>query len=249
MYAYRFIGVCGHEDEIGDVTSDDFHRHGGGNMQVSLKIDQKQRTIAAAKGYGVLGDKLTLYVSEDVYQMLDPDRVAIDSKGNLQPYFYISVWWDEDIKEMKLAEGGRTTKIESKLVDYILENSKKTFDADCVRKLYELQDEAYKEIREETIKYIEAKKAEAEKKRKIEEAKEILKKELKELEERIENERQKRLEREKRIEELEEMLAEMKTFIEEKNLVEEFIDYTMKKVAENERGKIREKYGFEDCDC
>jgi hypothetical protein len=148
----------------------------GTQLYVKLPLDHTQRTKLVAKGRISPSDKhILMYLDENAVRMLNPTRVYITEHGEVVILDHI----ERENDSVRLHDFyGRKTTIIKELVDYIIENDKQTFDSDCIRKLYELQD---RELEEEMRRIQE----ERERKRKIAEAREILREEIEQLESNI----------------------------------------------------------------
>jgi len=178
-----------------------------------------------------------LNVTREALEHIDPRRVFIDREGHLR---YCNTV-DEDEISLKYYRY-TTSEIDLKLLEFIVNSKKKEFDIECMNKLYELQNEAIevakkkKEQEEE-----ERRRREEERRRKEEEiarARELLKNEIEELKRKIGELRD-------RMYKLEEKYEMLREFIEENDLVNDFIEYVVSSENENKKKEIIEKFGFE----
>jgi len=219
------------------------------NLRVVLGLNDTQRVKALAKGMIKENlEKLVLQVDPSVVKMLDPARVRVTEGGRLIILDRIERENEHDLnKEYRvyLAEYGLITGIISDLTDYIIENGKTTFDADCLNYVYELQNKAIERVRNEIEKVRESIRRSREMERRKEEARELLKDEIeayrktiKELEDKVSRLRSETAE-------LEDVIDVYVEFIKEKGLEEEFINYVKEKEREKLEEEISEKYRLE----
>jgi len=178
-----------------------------------------------------------LNIEKEALEHIDPKRMFVDRGG------YIRYCNTVDDDEISLKYYRYTTsEIDLKLLEFIVNSKKKEFDIECMNKLYELQNEAIevakkkKEQEEE-----ERRRREEERRRKEEEiarARELLKNEIEELKRKIGELRD-------RMYKLEEKYEMLREFIEENDLVNDFIEYVVSSENENKKKEIIEKFGFE----
>jgi archaellum component FlaC len=217
-------------------------------LSVEFELSDAQRTKAIAKGM-VRGnlEKLVLPVDPSIVKMLDPARVRVTRKGRLIILDRVERENEYDLdKEPRiyLSESGLHTDITDDLIDYIIENGKTTFDADCLSKLYELQDRAIERARKEVEEVRESIRRSREIQRKKEEARELLKDEIEAYRKRIKELEEEVSRLKDRISELEGIVESYTEFIREKELEKEFINYVKEKESEELEEEIREKYGL-----
>jgi len=181
-----------------------------------------------------------LNVKKEALEHIDPCRVFVDRDGYLR---YCNTVDDDEIS-LKYYRW-TTSDIDIKLLEFIVNSKKKEFDIECMNKLYELQNEAVeatkkkKEQEKEEIR-----RREEERKKKEEEiarARELLKNEIEELKKRIEDQRN----RINSLEKVKEKYEMLKKFIEENDLVNDFIEYVVSSENENKKKEIIEEYKFE----
>jgi phenylalanyl-tRNA synthetase alpha subunit len=223
-------------------------------LSVVLELNDTQRAKAIAKG---LADKYNLkHIVLDVTdeKLIDPTRVRVTIDGKLKILDCIKVENEYDLEKQSkfyFDEDGRVTKVKTKLVDFILDKEKKSFDEECFRELYRLQDEALKEVMDDVEKAKFWKREVKEHEKKVEEAKKILANTLKIYEDTINELKAKVRELESENSNLNRIIIDYASFIESKQLTEEFIEAIMKKRMDMEKSRIREEYLLrgeeEDC--
>jgi len=216
------------------------------NLQVVLWLNDSQRTKALAKGLISENlNRLVLPVSNDAIKLFDNSRLVVGKTGIVRIFDGIEVKNEYDLNkepEITLSEYGRITSIVRKLVDYIIENEKRVFDADCIRCLYELQDEAIERVRKEVEEERESIRKIREIEKRREEAKEILKDLIADYEKTIAELKKKISNLETRLAELEDVVDDYAEFIKEKGLDDEFVNYIRERESEEKEEEIREKY-------
>ena len=218
-------------------------------LYVVLGLNDAQRTKALAKG--MIKDNLSslkLYLSQDVVKLLDPARVRVTEGGRLIILDQIERENEHDLSKeprIYLAEYGLITGILSDLTDYIIDNGKTTFDADCLRYLYKLQDEAIERVRNEIEKVRESIRRSREMERRKEEARELLKKEIEEYERTIAELKEKVSNLESRLAELNDIIEDYAEFIKTQDLDDEFVSFVADKRSKDKESEIREKYMLE----
>jgi len=215
-------------------------------LYVVLGLNNDQRTRALAKGMISENlNKLVLPVSNDAVKLFDSSRLVVSETGIVRIFDGIEVKNEYDLNkepEVTLSEYGRITSIVRKLVDYIIENEKRAFDADCIRYLYELQDDALAEKRSEVMKNREEIRRQREIEKKREEAKEILKDLIADYKKTIAELKKKISNLEARLAELEDVVGNYAEFVKEKELEDDFIDFIASREEEAKKEEIREKY-------
>jgi uncharacterized protein YoxC len=211
-------------------------------------LTEEQRTKAIANGFSeaMESNVLTLPLTEDALPLLDPNRVVVKRDNELEILSHVKVENEYDIDKptvVHLDTSGYITDIGIKFADYIISSGKRYIDAEALKALYKLQDEALEKVRQRI-------EAEKEKKRKLREARELLKEEIEgykkrieSLEEKINSLKAEISEKDKEIEELQKIIEDYAKFIKSKNLASEFITFIEREESES---KIREKYMLEE---
>jgi len=213
------------------------------NLYIELYLDKSQITEALKNGLlKKPASYIELNVSDDVIPLLDSSRLVVRSDGRIEIFDRIN----DRNGNITLKEFGELTDIKYNLVDYIVKNRKTVFDVDCLKKLYELQDQAIENYK----KRIENEKRMIEEKKK---ARELLSSEFKEMERRINELYRNNESLQNRIKELEKEIGELREkyktlvkFINEKNLVNDFINWIKEVEEEEVEKKIIERFELED---
>jgi alanyl-tRNA synthetase len=213
-------------------------------------LTEEQRTSAIARGFGEAREfsTLTLPLTEDALPLLDPSRVVVRG-SELKILSSVKIENEYDIDKptiVHLDASGYITDIGIKFADYIIGSGKRCVDAEALKALYKLQDEALERLKRVTD-------AEKERKRKLREARELLKEEIEAYQKKIEALEQKIEAKSKEIarlnsdiEGLLEVIKDYARFIKAKNLVSEFIAFIVDKQRKESEDKIREKYMLEE---
>jgi len=221
------------------------------NIYVKLRLGEERRTRAIAKGFRELleSNVLTLPLTEDALPMLDSSRVVVKDNNELVILSNVKVENEYDIDKptaVYLDTSGYITVADIRFADYIISSGKRYVDAEALKVLYKLQDEALEKVKRRID-------AEKEKKRKLREARELLKEEIEGYQKKIESLEHKieakdeeiaRLKRD--IEGLLDVIRDYAEFIKAKNLVSDFMAFIVDEQRKEDEDKIREKYMLEE---
>jgi hypothetical protein len=212
---------------------------------------EEQRTRAIANGFSeaMESNVLTLPLTEDALPLLDPSRVVVKRDNELEILSNVKVENEYDIDEPTVARldtSGYLTDADIKFADYIISSGKRYVDAEALKALYKLQDEALEKVRQRVD-------AEKEKKRKLRDARELLREEIVEYQKKIEKLEHENALKDKEITRLNndiagllDVIKDYAEFIKTKNLVSDFMAFIVNKQRKESEDKIREKYMLEE---
>jgi uncharacterized protein (UPF0305 family) len=215
-------------------------------LKVVFHLNNVQKTKALARG--MLKEnvsKLVLPVDEKVIKYLDPVRVVVDDDGELKIFDCVRVDNEYDLsKEPKvyLSTYGNRTDINVRLVEFIIENSKTVFDEECLKKLYELQNEALMKTMDEVEKTRNELRKREEEKKKRSEAMEVLKDLIDEYEKTISELRNEVRRLGKELDKKQDIIINYVKFLRKKGLLDEFIEFVKKGEEEAHEERIKEEY-------